>query len=89
MVEKAETIVIDPSRGIEKRYKVRRTGGVGTTLEITLPREAYEREARIRGLTPEEFMEVYHAVWCYDSFEGLYLRFEPMHKPTGLEDRDE
>ena len=73
-----KTIVFDTRNIYMKRYKVRKAGG--SSFEATIPPGAYEREARRRGLTPEEFMERYAAVWHYDSFDGLYLTFEPFEE---------
>ena len=73
-----EVIIIDldPRTVFKRRYKVRRAGG--RSFEATLPPRAYEKAARRRGLTPDEFIERYAAVWHYDGFDGLYLTFEPM-----------
>lgn len=63
---------------IEKSYKVRQTGKDGTSIETTIPREVFAREARKRGLTVAEGVKQLRAVWRYNSFDGLYLRFEPV-----------
>jgi len=60
---------------IIKRYKVRRSRP-GTSLETTIPREVFAREARRLGLDPETAAEEVFAVWRYNSFEGLHLSFE-------------
>ena len=63
---------------IIKRYKVRLTGRFGSSIETTVPKEVFEREARRLGLTVREALEKLVAVWRYDSFIGLRLTFEPV-----------
>jgi hypothetical protein len=72
-----DTIVIDLKNVIVSHgYKVRRSGQRLGSFEATIPLDAYEREARRRGLTTDEFMERYEAIWRYGEFDGLYLTFE-------------
>ena len=73
-----ETIQTTDEDVIIKRYKVRLTGRFGSTIETTVPKEVFEREARRLGLTVREALEKLVAVWRYDSFIGLHLTFEPM-----------
>jgi len=73
----AETIQTSDEDVIIKRYKVRLTGRFGSTIETTVPKEVFEREARRLGLTVREALEKLVAVWRYDSFIGLHLTFEP------------
>ena len=61
---------------IIKRYKVRATGNAKSTIETSIPKEVFEREARRLGFTPEEALEKALAVWRYDNFPGIYLTFE-------------
>ncbi len=72
----AETIQTSDEDVIIKRYKVRLTGRFGSTIETTVPKEVFEREARRLGLTVREALEKLVAVWRYDSFIGLHLTFE-------------
>lgn len=62
---------------IVKRYKIRLTGRLGSTIETSVPKEVFEREARRLGLTAREALQKLDAVWRYDSFKGLHLTFEP------------
>jgi len=78
-----EEIVIRLDEVIEKRYRIRRTGRKGSSLETTIPREAFEREARRRGMTIDEALEKLEAVWWFDSFDGLHLSFEEKKKKGG------
>ena len=78
MIKELETIDV-----LKKRYRVRKTGKDGRSLETTLPREVFEREARRRGYSLDEALERLVAVWHYDSFEGLLLLFEEIEKSAG------
>jgi hypothetical protein len=73
-----EQISLDDKDLIIKRYKVRLTGQGGSTVETSIPREVFEREARRLGLTIREAEQKLLAVWRYDSFRGLLLSFEPI-----------
>ena len=61
---------------IIKKYRVRQTGKDGSSLETTIPPEAFEREARRQGMTVEEAVNQLKAVWRFNSFKGLHLSFE-------------
>lgn len=74
----AKIIELDSLNIIEKSYKVRQTGKNGASLETTIPREVFAREARKKGMTIQEGLEKLRAVWRYNSFEGLHLNFEPI-----------
>ena len=56
-------------------YKIREVGP--GSVEVTLPKQVVEKEARRHGLTVAEFVEKFRAVAYYDAFEGVYYRFEP------------
>jgi len=73
-------IKIDDKHVIIKRYKIRRTGKAGATLETSIPREVFEREARGLGLTYEEALKKLEVVWRFNNFRGLYLSFELIEK---------
>lgn len=76
MTKTVELELDDPNL-IMKRYKIRLTGAEGTSLETTIPKEVFEREARKQGMTVVEAVEKLRAVWRYNSFDGLHLKFEP------------
>ena len=59
-----------------KKYRIRSTGQDGKSIETTIPKEVFEREARKVGLSIEEALKNLIAVWRFDSFSGLYLTFE-------------
>jgi len=69
-------IRLDDKKVIIRRYKIRPTGKDGATLETSIPREAFEREARRLGLSMQEALERLVAVWRFNDFHGLHLSFE-------------
>lgn len=74
--------VVDDKDVIVKKYKLRKAGAQGATIEITVPKEAVEREARRLGVSEQEVVEALLGVWKYDSFPfpGLVLQFEKREK---------
>jgi len=74
------TIHLDDKEVFIKKYRVRTTGREGSTLETSIPREAFEREARRLGLTFEQALKKLEAVWRFNSFHGLHLSFELKEK---------
>jgi len=73
-----ETIVIVPEEAYKNRYRIRKTGSKGASYETTIPKHVIEREARIRGMTVDEFIENYMAEISYNSFRGIHLDFVPV-----------
>jgi hypothetical protein len=71
-----ETITINDQKVIMRRYKVRSVGNQRASIETTIPREVFEREARQLGMTAQEALTQLIAVWRFDSFKGLHLSFE-------------
>jgi len=67
---------LDDKDVIVKRYKVRRAGNRGATIEVTVPKAVVEREARRLGIDEGAVAEKLVAVWRYGSFLGLHLSFE-------------
>jgi hypothetical protein len=67
---------------IIRRYKIRATGNQNASIETTIPREAFEREARRQGMTIKEALRDLTAVWRFNSFRGLHLSFEPKQQKT-------
>lgn len=57
-----------------KRYKVRTVGK--HSLQVVIPREAFEKAARAKDLTFKEAVKKLKAVWRYGEFPGLILTFE-------------
>lgn len=86
MKETSKSEIIDDRNVIMRKYKLRRAGAQGATIEITVPKEAVEREARRLGVTEEELAEVLLGVWKYDSlpFPGLVLQFEKRRQRKGI-----
>lgn len=71
-----QTIQLSDEKLIIKRYKVRSVGNQNASIETTIPKEAFEREARRLGMTVEEAIRNLVAVWRFNSFKGLHLSFE-------------
>ena len=59
-----------------KSYKVRTTGQKGQSIETTIPREIFDREAKRLGLSFEEALKLLRGVWRYGGFHGILLTFE-------------
>ena len=75
-----QKILINDENVLMKRYKIRATGNQTASIETTIPKEVFEREARRQGMTLTEALEKLTAVWRYNSFRGLYLSFEERGK---------
>jgi len=71
-----QTIQLSDEKVIIKRYKIRPVGNQKASIETTIPREAFEREARRCGMTTQEALSDLVAVWRFNSFKGLHLSFE-------------
>ena len=76
-----QTIRLSDEEVIIKRYKIRTTGNQNASIETTIPREAFEREARRLGYKLEEAVKELEAVWRFNNFRGLHLSFEPKGRP--------
>lgn len=74
------SICIADAEVLIKRYKVRGTGKAKSTIETTIPKEAFDREMRRLGLSPKEAIGRILAVWRYNDFQGLHLCFELREK---------
>ena len=70
------TIKLKDEDVIIKTYRIRKTGSKGATIETSVPREVFEREARRLGLSVEDALKELVAVWRYNNFRGLHLSFE-------------
>jgi hypothetical protein len=71
-----QTIQLSDKKVIIKRYKIRSVGNQKASIETTIPKEVFEREARRYGMTTEEALDNLMAVWRFNSFRGLHLSFE-------------
>jgi len=69
-------IRLDDPNLLLKKYRLRKTGGYGRSIETTIPQEAFDREAKRLGLSRDEALEILQAVWRYGDFPGIYLAFE-------------
>lgn len=75
-----QNIQLSDKEVIIRRYKIRATGNQNASIETTIPKEAFEREARRQGMTINEALQKLTAVWRYNSFRGLHLSFEKRRK---------
>ena len=66
----------NPVSAYRKAYKVRLVGDGGA--ELTIPMMVLEREAGKYGLSVEEFIQKFRAVAHFNSFDGVYYKFEPV-----------
>ena len=71
-----QTIQLSDRNLIIKRYKIRPVGKQRASIETTIPREVFEREARRHNMTDKEALNKLLAVWRFDNFHGLHLSFE-------------
>jgi len=71
-----ETITLNDEKVIMRRYKIRSVGNQNASIEITIPKEVFEREARRIGMTAQEALTQLIAVWRFNGFKGLHLSFE-------------
>jgi hypothetical protein len=71
-----QTIQLSDEKVIMRRYKIRSVGNQKASIETTIPKEAFEREARRCGMTTQEAITQLVAVWRFNSFKGLHLSFE-------------
>jgi len=69
-------IRLDDPNLLLKKYRLRKTGAYGSSTEVTIPQEVFDREARRLGLSRDEALDLLQAVWRYGGFRGVYLAFE-------------
>ena len=62
--------------GYRKTYRLRTAVPGRKSIEVTFPYKVVEKEARIRGLTIDEFLNQFQAVVEYDNFDGVIYRLE-------------
>ena len=67
-------IVIDDNEVLIQKYKVRLAGR--STIEVTIPPVAFEREMRRLGVDPNKAHKEVDAIWRFNSFHGLHLSFK-------------
>lgn len=68
--------MLDDKNLLIKKFRLRRAGAKGRSIEITIPKAAIHREARRLGLKEGEAVEKLLGVWKYNHFPGLHLTFE-------------
>jgi len=70
-------------------YKLRTAGDAGRTIEVSMPRDVIEREARKRGITVGEFIQRFRAIAHFNDFDGVFYVFEPASTLVELPDLGE
>jgi hypothetical protein len=70
-----EQIIIDPRLTFSKTYKLRKAGTGSKTIEVSIPPELIEREARKNNMTVDEFIENFEAVFLFNGLDGTFLKF--------------
>jgi len=62
--------------GYTKTYKMRSLLPAKRHITVAIPFEVIERQATMRGLTVDEFVDQYVAVAEFNSFEGIHYTFK-------------
>lgn len=78
-----EEIRINLTNALTRQYSFRRAGKNGQFIEIGVPRDVLEREARRKGMSLDQFLKVYSGQWFFNEFEGLLLRPNKRNKKRG------
>lgn len=68
-----------PEQGYERAYRLRIAVTGRRSVEVTLPYEVIERKAKEQNLTVLEFVARFQAVAVFNSFDGVWCRFEPIN----------
>lgn len=61
----------------QKTYKMRQQGREKQNVVVSIPPEIMEKEARIRNLSVEEFIDKFRVVASFNGFEGVLYKFVP------------
>lgn len=72
--------ILDPKNYYLYRYKLRRAGQDRATIEVTVPKEPLEREARRHNMTLDDAINNLQAVWWVNDSVGLHLTLEEKKK---------
>lgn len=59
----------------QKTYKMRQQGREKQNIVVSIPPEIVEKEARIRNLKVDDFIQQYRVVANYNGFEGVLYKF--------------
>lgn len=59
----------------QKTYKMRQQGDRGMNVVVSIPPEIIEKEARIRNLTVDEFIQKFRVIANFNGFEGVLYKF--------------
>ena len=61
----------------QKIYKMRQQGDRNKNVVVSIPPEIIEKEARIRNLSVDNFVDQFRVIACYNGFEGVLYKFVP------------
>ena len=61
--------------GYQKLYRIRKAVPGKNSVEVTFPYEVVEREARLRRLSIDEFLDKFQVIAEYNNFEGVHYTF--------------
>lgn len=64
----------------KKAREINAVGRDGITKTVAIPAEVINRKAEEKGITPDEFVETHRAIIIYNSFDGIFITFEPKPK---------
>lgn len=70
----------DYNKALRKYYTIRKPVADGKAAQVTIPWFIIEREARLKGITAEEFIEQYGIECIFDDFPGVHYEFVPKLK---------
>lgn len=59
----------------QKTYKMRQQGREKQNVVVSIPPEIVEKEARIRNLTIDDFIQQYRVIASFNGFDGVLYKF--------------
>ena len=78
MVTEIPNIDLDEKgRFYKKKYRMNTVGKDGATTTVAIPPDVIERKAEENNMTIKQFTEEFRVVWHYNSFPGIWAKFEP------------
>lgn len=66
----------------ETSFRLRRAQPNKKSLEVTFPWVVAEKEAKILGLTVDQFLKIYEVVAQYNGFDGVHYIFREINDGT-------
>ena len=84
-MEQPEVLQLNPNDSYSRSYRMRQVAPGSRSVETFLPGDVVERAAKQKGMTTEQFVDVYVVEFLYDGIEGGFFRFVPA-KPKQVSD---